>query len=252
MRVLVVGDIHGRWQLVNEAFNMFLEEKYDKIIFTGDIYDSFERTDEDMMRCAHILNAMLSTYPDQVIVLIGNHDEPYLRYNPEHYRCAGFRPLLHAKVHPLLSPMKKYYQYAYGIGNYLFTHAGLQYKWFSKHFEVLQECADLMGLDITNESHIWQILDGVARTADAGIWKEVGPRRKGMDSDFGSPMWCDLDEMIQQGPYPGLHQVCGHTHLPHIYKFDRFEDNKKYRDTSVTYVDVLSYRTQFLTLHINE
>lgn len=252
MKVLVVGDIHGKWEMVNEAFDTFIKGHYDKIIFMGDIYDSFDRTDEDMIHCANVINAMLKTYPDRVVVIVGNHDEAYLRYNPEHFRCSGFRPMLHVKLHPQLLSMKKFYQYAYGIGNHLFTHAGVQYRWFSKHFNTLQNCADMMGVDITDPTHLWMVLDAVARTADSGIWKEKGPARRGMDSDYGSPMWCDLDEMLTNGPYPGLHQICGHTHTDLMYRFNRFEGNKKYKDTSVTYVDVLAHHMQFLTIHIDE
>lgn len=251
MKVLVVGAIRGNADLLNLAFNTFLEEKHDRIIFTGNIFDCEGRTDDEVIRCANIMNAMLDSYPDKVVCLIGNSDEAYMRYNPERYRTKGFRPLLHVKLHPLLLTKKKHYKYAYGIGDYLFTHAGLQYGWLSKHFTTLDKCADMMGLDVTDAAHLWMVIDGVARTADATIIHEAGAGKGGADSDYGGPLWCGMDEMLVKGPYPGLHQVVGHTRTDHIYRFHTFQDKKRWKDTSVTYVDVLSDKTQFLTLNIS-
>lgn len=252
MKVLVVGAIHGRVNILNEAFNKYLSQKYDKIIFTGDIADGYE-SDEKVLRCFNVLNAMIKSYPDKVIALIGNHDEPYFRYNPEKYRnSSGYRPNLHYDLHAMLNPMKRHYQYAFGIKKYLFTHAGIQYSWLSKHFDVLNKWAELMRLDITDPENLWLIVDGVARTSDGHIIHEIGPKRGGADSDIGGPLWCDMEEMINRGPYPGLNQVCGHTKTDNIYRFHKFEGTKFYKNTSVTYVDVLSNKTQFLTLNIDD
>ncbi len=251
MKVLVVGAIHGRWELVNQAFDKFLTGKYDKIIFTGDICDSWDRSNMDMIRCYNIIHAMTKMLGDKLVLLIGNHDEQYIRYNPEAFRCTGFRPDLHRELNCVLAPYKKHYQYAYGIKNFLFTHAGVQYAWFSKHFHTLNKWAETISLDIEDPTNLWILIDGVARTHDEDIIHEIGPKRGGFASEVGGPLWCDMEEMILKGPYPGLNQVCGHTKTDHIYRFHKFEGNKHYKDTSVTYVDVLNTKIHFLTLYID-
>lgn len=251
MKVLVVGDIHGRYEFVNQAFDKFLKERYDKIIFMGDICDSFDRSDRDIERCYNIIHAMMKTSQDKIVSLIGNHDEPYFNYNPEKTRCPGFRPSLHMNLHITLTENKKHHQYAYGIGDHLFTHAGVQLSWFGKHFDILKCWADIMQLDIQDAKSLWIILDSVARTSDANIFREKGAIRGGLSSDFGSPLWCDMSEMLSKGPYPGLHQVCGHTPTDNIYRFRNFGDSNLYKNTSVAYIDVLSSKPQFMTLYID-
>lgn len=252
MKVLVCGDIHGRHKAVTNAFDKFLSEDYDKIIFTGDICDSHDANDNDIIRCWNIINTMIKAYPDKVIVLLGNHDIPYLHFDPEKFRCSGFRSDLHKQLYFLLHPMRNKYKVAYGISNFLFTHAGVQYNWFAKHFDIIDKWAESTSLDVTDPGNLWLILNMIYQTRDADILFEAGPKRGGMDSDFGGPFWCDLNEIIMKAPYPGLNQIIGHTPTEEIYRFHRFQNGKYYKDTSVCCIDVLSSKVQFLTLQIKE
>ncbi len=250
MKVLSVGDIHGKHELVAEAFGIFIKEKYDRIIYHGDTADGFDRTNEDIVRCFNILLSAKKVHPDKVILLMGNHDEPYFHQIPEEYRCQGFRPDLHAELSNLLIPNRSKFNYAHGISNYLFTHAGVSSAWFLKHFDTLDNWATIMGIDITEPEELSMVLEGVSQTHDKNILFEIGPDRNGYLSDFGGPLWCDRSEIMDLGPIIGLNQIVGHTSQQFITRVHEFEGGKKYKNTSVTFIDVLAHQKQFLTLEI--
>ena len=248
-KILVVGDIHQRYEQVQEAFDLFLIEDYDKIILLGDIFDSHDRTDEDAFRTIHSVLTMKRIYPDKVVILVGNHDEQYLAADPEYYKCSGFRQNIHSRLHALLAPEKRHFQYAYGVKNYLFTHAGVSLKWFMKHFHTLQKWADKMGMDICEHEQLWQIIEGVSQTHDKQILFEIGPERGGFDSNQGGPLWCDRKEIMRE-PYPHIHQVVGHSKVSNLFRIEHFEAKTRHPNTSVTFTDCLSVKTKFLTLKI--
>jgi len=254
MKVLVVGDIHGRWEYVNKAFDVFLKEKYDKIIFIGDYADSFSRTNENIIRCFNILLAMKKANPQKVILLLGNHDENYFHNNVgvfDQYFCQGFRPDLHVQLFPILQSNRHLFQYAFGIKNYLFTHAGVTSDWFIKHFDILNKWSEVMDISLDNFEDFWEILNGIAVTSDKPILFEAGPKRGGWINSTGGPLWCDKEEILKSLPIIGLHQIVGHTEVKHIRRISKFHNAKKSSDdTSVTFIDVLSSKCQFLTINI--
>ena len=251
MKVLCVGDIHGKSELVNKAFDTFLKGKYDQIIFHGDIADG-DKKDEEIIRCFNIIIGMKRTYPDQVVILVGNHEEQYFHLQNEFYRCSGYRESLYYHLYPLLSENRNLFRYAYGIKNYLFTHAGVNAGWFIKHYDTIYKWSKTMGLDIVEIDQWWQIFDGISQTKDKPILFEVGPDRGGKAKGIGGPLWCDMSEMIYHKPVMGLHQVVGHTQQHFMRRVTAFGDKPKFlnKDTSVTFIDVLNDRHQFLTLEI--
>ena len=250
-KVLVIGDLHGRHELATKAYDTFLKGKYDKAIFLGDYADSHDRPDADILRTFNIVLTMKKNHPEQVELLVGNHDEPYFHLDvPRQLLSKGFRMTLHRSLSHVLAPNIKEFSYAYGIKNYLFTHAGVSHKWFFKHFDLLSMWATRMDMDLLDVEDLHIILDNIRLTGDKYILFEIGPERGGYDSDAGGPMWCDRDELLNFGPLQGLNQVVGHTSQQFISRIHTFEGNKKYKDTSVTFTDCLSHREQFLTLEI--
>lgn len=248
-KVLCVGDLHGRHELAALAVDTFERENYDKLIFHGDYADG-ECSDEDILKTFSIVMYARAKYKEKVIPLIGNHDEPYFHSNPKEYICPGYRPSVHRALHPIISPKYKDFFYAYGIKNFLFTHAGVSQSWFLKHFDILELWAGRMDLDITEVSDIHEVIDNIKFTSDKYILHEIGPDRGGFAADFGGPLWCDKTEMMEQGPLIGLNQVVGHTAQHYITRHHVFEGDKRYENTSVAFIDCLAYRHQFLTLEI--
>jgi len=250
MRILCVGDLHGRHEQATAAIDKFLKEKYDKIIFLGDYTDGTTRPDEDNRRIFNIILSLKSIQPDQVILLIGEQDEAMFRIDPTGYQVSGFKPTLHTQLCHKLSSQRRHFQYAYGINNYLFTHAGIQLPWFVKHFSLIKEWGNRMGLDIDNPKDLWMIIDGIGQTRNSEILHECGLSRGGSFFSSGGPLWCDRSEIIKNGPIPGYNQIVGHTSDSFIRQITRFGEGFSHKDTSVTFIDCLEHRTQFLSLTI--
>jgi hypothetical protein len=238
IKVLVVPDIHGKYEELEAAFEKYFTENYDKIILLGDLADSFDRTDEDILNCFYIAKSFKETLKDKMIWLIGNHETSYVYNIP---CCSGFRQTLNNILHPFLKKNKDLFQIAYQYKNYLFTHAGVQKKWWNKYKDVLD----------TFEGTTADKLNQCYQTHHRDILYEVGVRRGGMRNSYGGPLWCDRTEMQSYGPIPDYIQVVGHTPCKSIEKIEKFEGDKYYDNTAVIFCDVLDrLPNTFLTLEI--
>lgn len=71
-KTLVVGDLHGRWEIVEAALKF-----NGNIVFVGDYLDSYTRSPYECCRClSMVLDACESM--TNVTALFGNHEESYL------------------------------------------------------------------------------------------------------------------------------------------------------------------------------
>lgn len=251
MKILVVSDIHCRHEQVENSIDKFLAEKYDKIIMLGDYADSWDRSNEDMYKCFRIIEAFRESYNDQLVTLRGNHCQKYLSDDPT-YSCSGFRKEAYTPVRAIIKHLEHHYRFAYGIGNYLFTHAGISLTWWTKHYKTIAYWALKMELDINNPNNIWEIIEGISKTHDGDILLEVGASRGGYRSNHGGPLWCDKSEIMISGPLPGFNQYVGHTEVPFISKHTTFGKSMGSLNTSITFTDVLWKKEQFLTLDIKD
>jgi len=71
-RFLFVGDTHGDFDSTRKIVNLFLDEKYDYIVFLGDYVD---RGISQIENINYVLCLKLF-YPESVILLRGNHETP--------------------------------------------------------------------------------------------------------------------------------------------------------------------------------
>ena len=234
-RILAVGDLHGRHEIAYKAIQLFKNKKCDKLIFIGDYCDSFNRTNDDILETLKLVLAIKQEYPDDVILILGNHDISY-KYTPD-FECTGQRAELLPTLKYFFEENSKYFQIAHlevdGKNKYLFTHAGVQKKWFNKYKNRIAHY-EIYGFDLAGT------LNCIDQTRDRWILNELGTKRGGIRYDYGGPTWCDKTEMESYGPIPGYHQIVGHTHINHIEKVTKFEGDKHYENTSVTFIDVLS------------
>jgi hypothetical protein len=109
-----------------------------------------------------------------------------------------------------------------------------------------------MDLDIDDVSNVGEILNGLPNVNYDFILEQIGVIRGGMNGDHGSPIWCDKKEMLVNGPIKGLHQYVGHSHVPYVQKHLKLA-GRTFKNTSVTYTDVLGIKEQFhhIEIHIN-
>lgn len=87
MKILVLGDIHGRLHWLD----IISKENPDKVIFLGDYVSTHDGipADQQMSNLEDILNYK-DENPDKVVLLRGNHDTQHLGYHWA--ECSGWNP----------------------------------------------------------------------------------------------------------------------------------------------------------------
>lgn len=140
MKILVLGDIHGRlcW------LDIIKRENPDLTVFLGDYVSTHDdiSSEQQCMNLEDILNHKAEN-PDKVILLRGNHDLQHLGYYWA--ECSGlFRGVLNWLAEP---HMKQRFldltQWIYIYDNIVFSHAGISETWWSNVKEKHPEVIDL-------------------------------------------------------------------------------------------------------------
>lgn len=222
MKLIAIGDLHGRdvWKQIDTT-------AADRVIFLGDYTDGYHFSDTVIYQNLEAIIQLKQFKPDQIVLLIGNHDAQYLHY--PRYRCSGFRPLAQPALSALFSQYESLFQVAYQQGPYLFTHAGLSTGWYQYRKPYLEQVEVEAPLaDQLNAMH--------RRESTLDFLFEVGPIRGGSDR-YSGPVWADRSE-TQTAYLPGYHQVVGHTPIAEITTFG--DENG-----SITYCDVTQTKADF-------
>lgn len=123
-RIIAVGDTHGRnlWKQIAE------EEKWDKFIFIGDYFDSFDIVVGEQMTNFREITKFKEDNPEKVVLLIGNHDEHYFPFMGNS-GTSGYNAGAAPNYGHLLMMYKDLLQMAHSEGDVLFTHAGVGQVW---------------------------------------------------------------------------------------------------------------------------
>lgn len=128
MNILAIGDLHGK----TEIFKLEKEfEKFDRVVFTGDYFDSFSKTIEQQISCFNGTLSLIKSNPTKYIGLLGNHDIHYLKqyFGNKPILGSGFQEKQCFRIYQLLKDNLKYFKAAHQEminGNrLLFSHAGV-------------------------------------------------------------------------------------------------------------------------------
>ena len=211
-KVLVIPDIHGR-KFWKDAVN---NKEYDKIIFLGDYLDpyGFEKIKvEDAIENFKEIIEYKRANIDKVVLLIGNHDCPYLsdhylRLSSYHCRHSN---MYHDRIHKLFNNDIGFFKIAHVENDIIFTHAGIQDYWIK----------NIVKCDISDINNVSNALNDLL-TNDKDIEKlfYIAPSRGGMDK-CGSCVWADVHDMsldteksLENKTEETIHkykQVFGHT-----------------------------------------
>ena len=126
MKILAIGDTHGRdyWKEIKH-----LVDEYDKFIFMGDYFDSFDLKPIIQLNNFNEIIEFKNQYPDKVILLIGNHDYHYFPSITDEY--SGYQPTMRFDYQSALTEAynKGLLNVCYKHEIYLFSHAGLTKTW---------------------------------------------------------------------------------------------------------------------------
>lgn len=203
---VVIGDIHGLdyWKAIVE------KHPECRIVFLGDYLDPYEYIPHKRLLqnlCKIIL--LKKKHPDDVILLLGNHDL--------HYFCTDIRLssrfdfLIGEKASRLFLENIGLFQYAYQEGRYLFTHAGVAQDWFVNDFR---------------GDTALPIAEQLNNPADSQIPAlcQLGHLRGGEEGKIGGIFWADEAEVAN--PLHGFTQIVGHNRVAEVTERAGAYDNK--------------------------
>jgi len=234
MKILTIGDLHGLDNWLNfEDIKILtqypnLKTDFDKYIFVGDYTDSYTETNVEILHNLKTLVKFKENYPENVILLWGNHDVQYLYpISNGDRQCQGFRPEAYWDLNIFFREHKDKFQLAYQEDNYIWTHAGIHEGWYKYEFPF-------------NSPNIADDLNGAFEQNVECIF-DCGLKRGGFKKQ-GGPLWADKIETWTK-PLKGYHQIAGHTPVDNIVTY--FPFNKR-DDTSVTYVDCVKHNKYYI------
>jgi predicted phosphodiesterase len=242
-KVITIGDLHGRshWtkfadidillsvdDVASAGHGVFVPD-YDYYVFIGDYTDSFTKQNTDIINNLATLIRFKWLYPNNVILLWGNHDVEYWKNLPwvnKNINITGFRPESHYQLFELFNNNRDMFQLAFQIDNYLWTHAGVHKGWYKYNFPNIYK----------NNGNIAKQLNEAFLCREKSIF--FNDFRRGGSNQVGGPLWCSM-ELSSKKPLDGYHQIVGHTHTKEIKKYTI---NK---NTSITFCDVMEDRRKF-------
>ena len=112
MKTMVIGDIHGRVEIVEKA----LATEY-PLIFVGDYLDSWNRSVVDQIKSLELVLDAIKN--NRAVGILGNHEMSYLNRS---CRCSGFSNA--TSIHIMSMDLKPLVDYVYCEG-FLISHAGV-------------------------------------------------------------------------------------------------------------------------------
>ena len=195
---VVFGDIHGLtfWKKV------VAENPDCRFIFLGDYLDPYEHiAPEQLMNNLKEIIQLKKDRPDDVVLLLGNHDL--------HYFCSDMEPssrfdfLIAEEASALFRENIHLFMYAYQINTCIFTHAGISERWF---------LYDFMG-DTTK--NIAEQLNNPLPEQETSLCR-CGEARGGEPGKVGGIFWADVSELYK--PLQGYTQVVGHNRVNDVYE----------------------------------
>ena len=204
---IIIPDVHGRtfWRDAVQG------HEDDKIIFLGDYVDPYEW---EGIKAKQAYNELLDIlefkkkHPDNVVLLLGNHDLGYL----ESLICNCRRDHRHAKK------LKKIFRDNLDLFNLvhieeydgvkvLFSHAGIAESWIHRRRDIVGDPACF------HPEHLNQMLHGddAQRNRLFLALSDVSQYRGGLDW-VGSPVWADVNEYLNgERLLEGYLHIFGHT-----------------------------------------
>lgn len=210
MRTLIIADVHER---IIQAQNIIDHVKADKIVFTGDFFDSYDLPDRQSSKTAEWVKEKL--YDPNVTILTGNHDAPYMFLGKGFFSsCSGYSREKKNAINAILSRNDwNLFRGMTAVNGVLLCHAGLS-KTTLDYLSVMKKDFINVEKDYSCAEEIdcifsapWSKAQEMGLLGDAHPLFWCGRYRGGYHSVSGIT-WCDKDEYV---PLKGIATVFGHT-----------------------------------------
>jgi UDP-2,3-diacylglucosamine pyrophosphatase LpxH len=214
----VIGDIHGRKNWIDLVTPFDDDTLY---IFIGDYTDPYYYegvTHKQMIEQILLMLQFKKEHPDNVILLVGNHDLQYIADIRETNRYDWLNAAQISKI--FKENEELFYGVAYQIGEkYLVTHAGVTLDWYQKWIDYKKD-------DLTLERLCEQVNDLWHKNKEAFAFSKSAKMSDyyGSSSTHG-PLWIRPTSLWEYNIFgfgSGKIQIVGHTRFEH-YR-DEFKD----------------------------
>lgn len=204
MKTLLVGDLHLKAQIILPLIEKKVRDLgCQQVILLGDYMDAYDQTKNVELylnELKYLLSwkSLMQMQDIKVITLLGNHDAPYLAYEPKIYSLQDNASII--KVHDML--LKLGLQVSFKLDDYLVSHA------------VYTETYKL------EKWHLSVLGSGDSKKI-AWLEEHSGVGRGGRYS-FGSPIWADFEQELCLAPNKKYsRQIVGHTPQNQVNFFEK-------------------------------
>ena len=196
MKIVVIGDIHGRtiWKRIVDN-----NQDATKIVFIGDYVDSFDISGIEQLDNLQEIIKFKTDNPDKVVLLVGNHDYQYWPGSPDIGNYSGYQPTMYYSFYQLFNDNRKLFQMVY-VDNYdnWYSHAGFTKTWVEKA---------IGNLDAEQINRVFEY--------SPRSFKFYENDRSGCgDSIYQSCIWVRPDSLYKDGI--NKTQIIGHTQITKI------------------------------------
>lgn len=204
MRIIAIGDIHGRsiWKQIVAS------EKFDKIVFVGDYFDSHEEISalEQISNFKEIMD-FKNKNPHKVALLVGNHDFHYMRGINDRY--SGFQAVNQHDISSLIQEAlnNNLLQMCYTYENMLFSHAGITKTWLNNVGYKGDESLDVF-------------VNGLFKCQPSAFKFTKGINNDPYGDDITQPPIWVRPQSLLHDMVDGYVQVVGHTYKKNIVQFE--------------------------------
>jgi hypothetical protein len=272
MRILSIGDVHGRdswmfqthgssyeynlWKTAVEAgadpldhdfWKEYDYTSYDKIIFVGDYVDSYDKSGEVILKNLQEIIYFKKALGDKVVLLLGNHDIQYIVPNEI---CSGFRGEMQYDLKELFENNSHLFKIAHlekgkDGSKWLWTHAGVTSGWYEK--DLLRAMknekfrfADLMKEFFQEEREVDEVINKAYELQMRTLWN-VDSHSGGMDV-WAGPVWV-RPFIMNFWPLEGYNQIMGHTPQAEVWIVEEDDEGRKYEGFKHHYIDTGNYES---------
>lgn len=207
--MIIIPDIHGRtfWK---EAVS---GRESEDIVFLGDYLDPYSYEGISYADAFDNLREILEfklSHPDNVTLLLGNHDLGYLCPKINLCRHDFDR---HDEISALLADNLTCFQLCTSREiagkTYIFSHSFINRYW-------LETCKQFLGFDYSHPSEIASILNTMFNNQKEKMYEllAMASHHRGGNLAFGSMVWSDVNETkIPESYIEGIYNIFGHTQV---------------------------------------
>jgi hypothetical protein len=195
---IAIGDVHGliTWKGIVEAHPDC------RVVFLGDYLDPYQPVSpKTLLDNLREIIALKQQRPEDVVLLLGNHDLHYFVEEAE----IGTRFDLRIAVEASEIFRENYASFCFAFQDeqLLFTHAGVTQAWFDEDFHGDSQ------VDIAGQ------LNHPASDEQKNALFQVGRLRGGRYKN-GGIFWADAEELYE--PLRGYTQIVGHNQVPDVFE----------------------------------